>query len=219
MKSFLRVKLSQVMAALIMAIVVWVTVVGLGLNTGITGAAPAASRFNTGIAGATSLSHKCEQDQMDQMDQMHQMHQTAPLWEPRHECFNIHKVPLTRTNRDCMGNVVGTPLPTPTFGFSIIIKTRSGWLFAVVVLRNATPNATYNIRLIQTPNMLTSCPVVPGGPTLMTDANGNGIAFVREFLQPGSSDAFVVLNNADVMHFPNDFFTTREVFFNQELDH
>ncbi len=40
MKSFLRRKLTQAIAALVMAIAVLTTIVGLGLSNGIAGAAP-----------------------------------------------------------------------------------------------------------------------------------------------------------------------------------
>ncbi|BCL79830.1 hypothetical protein ccbrp13_22950 [Ktedonobacteria bacterium brp13] len=194
MNNFLRVKQAQVIAALIMAIVVWVTTVGLGLNTGITGAAPVASKFNTGIAGAAFLNHRDAQK--------------VPLWNPQ----RAQRVELTRLNRNCSGTIVPPP-PSDLLehGFSIISETESKpeRLIAVVVLRNATPNATYNIRLIQTPNTLAACPGSNG--TLTTNAQGSGNAIIRAFVQRGSSDAFVALNN--LANPDKDFFTTEEVFF------
>lgn len=168
MKSFLRRKQAQAIAALVMAIVVLATLVGLGLSTGIAGAA------SPNDSGA-------------------------------------HKEPLTTTNRDCDGSVIGTP-QTGSFGFVIINKSASGKLIANVVLENATANTTYNFRLIQTPNSVTGdCQPYygPGEATLTTDALGNGNANYQEAVIDGSTGAFVAINNAAAPG--TDFFTTQVV--------
>ncbi|WP_437747590.1 hypothetical protein WMF39_22840 [Sorangium sp. So ce1504] len=120
------------------------------------------------------------------------------------------KVTLTRTNRDCNGDIVPPSLPTP-FGFAIIHPTGSSKLIANVVLQGGTANATYNIRLIQTQNgaaIVPECTEIDA--TLTTDAAGNGSTNVQEALLSGANDAFVVLNNQANLF---DFFTTEEVFF------
>jgi hypothetical protein len=149
------------MAALVMAIAVLTTLGGLGLITGIVGA-----------ASPNTNSH-------------------------------AQKVPLTQTNRDCSGTVIGTP-QTETFGFVVINKTGSGKLIANVVLVGATPNATYNIRLIQlssrAPNGSTECTTIDG--SLTTDAQGNGDANVQEPVLEGTTGVWVDLNNqADFTNF------------------
>ncbi|GER89496.1 hypothetical protein KDW_36580 [Dictyobacter vulcani] len=196
MKRFLRAKHAQTLAALIMAIVVWATTVGLGLNTGFAGAASVASRSNTGFTGAVSPNHRGIQ-------------KGSRWWDPEDDEDNDNKVLNSRANRDCSGQIVPPPpIDTLDHGFSIIHKTHSGRLIATIVLKKATPNATYNIRLIQTPNG-SDCAVYDG--TITTDSHGRGTKTIRELTQPGSSGAFVVLNNQAN---PNsDFFTTEIVPF------
>ena len=80
-----------------------------------------------------------------------------------------------------------------------------------MVLENAVPNATYNIRLIQIlPNDVDCQPYNgPGEATLTTDALGNGSANYQEAVIDGAKGAFVVLNNqADP---GDDFYTTQVV--------
>jgi hypothetical protein len=117
------------------------------------------------------------------------------------------EVPLTQTNRGCSGTVIGTP-QTETFGFVIINKTASGKLIANVVLVGATPNATYNIRLIQVLPGDPDCTMVDG--TLTTDSLGNGNANIQEDVLSSPTSAWVDLNNqADF----NKFFDTQVVTF------
>ncbi len=163
MKNLLRRKQPQAISTLIIVIAVLATVVGLGLSTG--------------IAGAASLNGRAAQ-----------------------------RVPLTRTNIDCFGNVIGTPMTVP-FGFAIINKTRSGKLIAEVSLKHARPNTTYNVRLIQTPSG-SDCGVVDG--TLTTNVRGNGNAHIQEAVLAGSTGAFVALNRQTGF---SDFYTTRDVIF------
>ncbi|HEY2640599.1 MAG TPA: hypothetical protein VGI66_12040 [Streptosporangiaceae bacterium] len=109
------------------------------------------------------------------------------------------KVPLTQTNRDCSGIRIGAPA-AEAHGFAVVIKPASGKLVANVVLQNAEPNATYNIRLIQILPDSSDCATVDG--TVTTDAAGDGNANVQEPVLPGASAAWVDLNNrADFTHF------------------
>jgi hypothetical protein len=99
-------------------------------------------------------------------------------------------------------------------GFVIINKTGSGKLIANVQLMNAVPNATYNIRLIQTPtNVTNDCgSFMVGEAALTTDGEGNGHVNYQEPVLSGSHDAFVVLNNTAAPG--TDFYTTqKELFF------
>jgi len=167
MKSFLRLKRAQAIAALVMAIAILATLVGLGLSTSI---ARAASPNN-----------------------------------------GAQKVPLTTTNRNCDGTVATPPGIGGGTGFAIINKAAPGKLISNVVLENAVPNATYNIRLIQIlPNAVDCQPYNgPGEATLTTDALGNGSANYQEAVIDGAKGAFVVLNNqADP---GDDFYTTQVV--------
>jgi hypothetical protein len=121
------------------------------------------------------------------------------------------KTPLTQTNRDCEGTVLGSQ-QTQSFGFAKLTKTGSARLVVEVALKDATPNATYNIRLIQLvtgdPNAEPDCAVIDG--TLTTDAVGNGNANVQEPVLPGASTAWVDLNNQDNFA---EFFTTKVLSF------
>lgn len=168
MKSFLRRKQAQAIAALVMAIVVLAALVGLGLSTG--------------KAGAASPNGNGAQ-----------------------------KVPITTTNRNCDGSEA-TPAGTgPGTGFVIINKTASGKLVANVVLQNATPNTTYNFRLIQIlPDNVDCQPFNgPGEASLTTDSLGNGSANYQEAVLDGATGAFVAINNASNPGV--DFFTTQVV--------
>jgi hypothetical protein len=122
------------------------------------------------------------------------------------------KVPLTTTNRDCNGTVnPGTGTGGGT-GFVIINQTASGRLIANVVLENAAPDTTYNIRLIQTPNSVTGdCQPFdgPGEATLTTDDLGNGNVNYQETVLSGATGAFVAVNNQAAPG--TDFYTTHVV--------
>jgi hypothetical protein len=117
------------------------------------------------------------------------------------------KIQLTQTNRDCSGSVIGT-VATEPHGFAVVIKPASGKLVANVVLQNAQPDATYNIRLIQVLPDSSDCLTIGG--TLTTDAEGDGNANVQELVLPGATSAWVDLNNqADF----TQFFDTAPVTF------
>jgi hypothetical protein len=113
--------------------------------------------------------------------------------------MQAHKAPLTQTNRACDASVIGDTR-TEAFGFVNLIRPASGKLVAVVVLKGATPNTTYDIRLIQLVPGDTDCRTVDG--TLTTDADGNGSATVQEKILPGATKAWIDLNNhADYTQF------------------
>lgn len=117
------------------------------------------------------------------------------------------KMPLTQTNRDCGGTVIGAP-QIQSFGFAVVTKAASGKLVVAVALQNGPANTTYNIRLIQVLPGDADCSVVDG--TLTTDAEGDGNANVHEAVLPGASSVWVDLNNQ--ANFA-DFFTTQVVSF------
>ena len=120
---------------------------------------------------------------------------------------SAQKVPLTQTNRDCGGSIIGEPL-TQSFGFAVIRKTARDRLVVEVALKGGPPHTTYNIRLLQVVAGDADCTPVDG--TLTTDADGNGNASVKEAVRPNASSVWVVLNNqADFA----DFFDTQVVFF------
>jgi hypothetical protein len=117
------------------------------------------------------------------------------------------KMPLTQTNRNCDGVVIGEPA-AQSFGFAVITKTAHGRLVVAVALKGGPPNTTYNIRLIQLVAADSDCTVVDG--TLTTDAEGDGNANVHEAVLPDASSVWVDLNNQ--ANFA-DFFDTQVVSF------
>lgn len=116
------------------------------------------------------------------------------------------KVPLTQTNRNCDG--VPADRQDRSFGFAIVHLTGSNKLVASVVLKHATPNTTYNIRLIQVVSGDADCSVIGG--TLTTDAQGDGNANVQERALRGARSVWVDLNNQNNFA---AFFTTQVVNF------
>ena len=199
MRRILRAKHAQTLAALIMALLVWATTVGLGFNTGFAGAASVASSANPGVTGASSHNHR-------------DIQKVSRRWDPEDDEDNednAQRVLNSRANRDCSATIKSPPtIDTLDHGFSTIHKTDSGRLIATIVLKKAAPNATYNIRLIQTPSG-SGCGVFDG--TLTTDSHGRGTKTIRDLVLPGSTGAFVVLNNQTNSN--NDFFTTEKVSF------
>ena len=117
------------------------------------------------------------------------------------------KVPLTQTNRDCPGTVIGDP-STKTFGFAVVTKPASGKLVAAVALKGAVPNTTYTIRLIQILPGNADCFGVDG--RLTTDSAGDGNANVQEPVLTGASQVWVDLNNPSDQ---SNFYTTDLVTF------
>ncbi|OJJ01911.1 hypothetical protein ASPVEDRAFT_41461 [Aspergillus versicolor CBS 583.65] len=105
---------------------------------------------------------------------------------------------LTQTNRNCEGSVVDS-VHTETFGFVNLVVTGSNRIVAVAVLKGGTPNANYNVRLIQIKDrMAVDCGVcTKGGATLTTDDRGDGSINVQQAVAPGATAAWVDLNNKD----------------------
>ena len=122
------------------------------------------------------------------------------------------KATLTQTNRNCDGSLAG-PAATQPFGFANITVPAAGKLVTAVMLKGATPNSTYNIRLIQLPESLGDCGHFINGPfdgTVTTDSSGNGSTNVQEPVLTGATSVFVDLNNQAN---PDDFLTTPVVTF------
>lgn len=103
------------------------------------------------------------------------------------------KVPLTDINRDCTGAVVPGGPDTGTFGFAVVTKPASGKLVVTVALKDAHPDTTYDVRLIQLLPDQSDCHTIDG--TLTTDDSGDGSTNVHEPALPGAGSMFVVLNN------------------------
>jgi hypothetical protein len=135
------------------------------------------------------------------------------------------KEPITNQNRNCdgspaspngTGNGTGSAvfnIPGPSGPNAPTQANAPDKIIVDVSITNATPNATYNVRLIQTPpsvnNGAGDCTGVDG--TLTTDASGNGSVNVQEPLLSGAHDAFVAVNNAAAPG--TDFYTSPEVTF------
>ncbi len=121
------------------------------------------------------------------------------------------KATLTQTNRNCDGSLLGE-MATQPFGFAIITVPASGKLVTAVMVKGATPNSTYNIRLIQLGGA-PDCGSYITGPfdgTVSTDSSGNGSTNVQEPALTGATSVFVDLNNQAN---PDDFLTTPGVTF------
>ena len=121
---------------------------------------------------------------------------------------SAQKVPLTETNRDCDGSVIGDEDPAG-FGFVVFNVTGSNQLVAQLVVKGAEPNAEYGVRVIQVPDTATGDCGDFRGPYeayLTTDADGNANANVHEMLIDGASGAFVALNKTDAAS--TEYFTT-----------
>lgn len=103
-----------------------------------------------------------------------------------------HKLSLTQTNRACDGVQVGQTQDA-RFGFVNLVMPAGRKLVAAVALKDALPNTTYNVRVIQLVPGGTDCSVVDG--TLTTDSDGDGNTNVQEKLLPGATGVWVALNN------------------------
>ena len=77
----------------------------------------------------------------------------------------------------------------PTNGFAVIKANSDGTISAEVSLKDAVPNATYQIAVDQTPSGF-GCGVFTAG-TLQTNDQGNGNTHVSVPIAPGSTDASI----------------------------
>lgn len=110
-----------------------------------------------------------------------------------------HKLSLTQTNRACGGAQIGETQEA-RHGFVIMVTPAGRKIVANVVLKQALPNTTYNVRVIQVVPGDADCSTVDG--TLTTDAAGDGWVNVHEKLLPGATSAWVAVNNqADFTQF------------------
>ena len=112
-----------------------------------------------------------------------------------------HKVPFLRDQvSTCF---TGATAGTPTASVAEIAEN-AGIITTKVKLKNAVPNTTYAVFVVQTPSGA-GCNDVDG--TITTDKGGNGNLILQEPLLPGSEDAFVyVYDGVDLM-------VTRDVVF------
>lgn len=120
----------------------------------------------------------------------------------------VEKLPLTETNRDCDGLVIGSQ-EAGAYGSAKVHVVGSSTIAAKVQVRGGDPNAEYGVRLIQVPRGATDdCEDYRGpfGATLVTDAQGNATLQVREVVIAEASGVFVVLNKTDAAG--TDFLTT-----------
>lgn len=150
---------------------------------------------------------------------------STPSPSPTPSPGHATKLPIDRTNRNCYGSLASPPgtgngtgsavfnIPGPSGPNQPTQANPPNKIIADVSITNATPNATYNVRLIQTPpsvnNNAGDCTGVDG--TLTTDASGNGSLNIQEALLSGAHDAFVALNNTAATN--TDFYTSPEVTF------
>ncbi len=115
------------------------------------------------------------------------------------------RVPLARqVNRGCF---TGGEAGAATNGTVHIHATGSGKIVATVQLKDALPDTTYNVRLIQVPGGA-DCATLDG--TLITNAQGNGNLTLQEPVLPGTTGAFVVLNAVGFTA-ERDYYTTVNV--------
>jgi hypothetical protein len=92
----------------------------------------------------------------------------------------------------------------PEIGFAVIHATGSGKLIAEVAMKNATPNHTYPVSLVQTPSG-ENCLSAEG--TITTNGKGNGNVNIQEPLLPGTTGAFILMSPTD----GNGFIATTDV--------
>jgi hypothetical protein len=93
---------------------------------------------------------------------------------------------------------------TPGVGFAVINQNGNGTITAEVSLKGATPNHVYTLEIVQTPSGA-SCGT--GQATLTTNGQGNGNAHVSVAADPGTTDAFVMINPSDSL----GYITTNDV--------
>ncbi len=105
---------------------------------------------------------------------------------------------LTDTNRDCGGSPISPA--TKSLGSVLMVQSPPFFgfpasLFAGVYVQHATPNSTYDVRIIQegASGLVGSCSTVVG--KVVTDAYGNGGTIASTPLLAGATKWWVDLNN------------------------
>jgi hypothetical protein len=116
---------------------------------------------------------------------------------------HAHKVPLTTANISCDGTSTAGQGNGPGEGFVVYNRPNDGKVIAVVVLQDARPDTSYNVRLIQSAS---ECGIIDG--TIITDDQGDGSTNIQEASEGGS--VFVAVNNSADPY--SDYFTTRVVY-------
>jgi hypothetical protein len=101
----------------------------------------------------------------------------------------------------------GNQYGTPGYGMVVIKPNNDGTISAVVQLRNATPNHTYNFEIVSTPSG-TNC----AAPEFSFTTNGQGNATDRVSTPevPGDTGAFVLIEPSAAL----GFFASNDVTFN-----
>jgi len=116
--------------------------------------------------------------------------------------------PFYKSNSLCTGPIFDTS--GPTFGFAMIKeKTAQNTITTEVSLKHVAPNSTYTVRLIQTPSGA-DCRTFEA-VTVTTNSQGNGNAHWTEPKLPGTTGAFVIVNNA--ANFSDNFYDTPDYVF------
>ena len=100
----------------------------------------------------------------------------------------------------CSGGLVNPPSPLPTGNGFVVLNAANGVVSGEVSVKNATPNTTYNIDLVQTPSG-TDCFVY--NFSLTTNSQGNGNVHVSAPQHAGDTGAFVDLFYGNISDFYN----------------
>jgi hypothetical protein len=101
----------------------------------------------------------------------------------------------------CSGGLINPPSPLPTDTGFVVLTAENGVVSAEVSLKNATPNTTYGVELVQTPSG-TGCNDYSVA-SLTTNEQGNGNVHVSAPQVPGDNDAFVGLFYGNLSDFYN----------------
>ncbi|KAJ5949227.1 hypothetical protein N7454_000811 [Penicillium verhagenii] len=120
--------------------------------------------------------------------------------------FKSGSSPLTRSNRNCDGSNAN-PQVAASDG-TVSINRAANLLVTVPIVLKGTPNAAYNVRVIQIPFPNQQCPLpncASGGGTLTTNAQGIGNTNLVQAVNPGATGAFVAINKKSDC---SDYFTS-----------
>ncbi len=199
MKSFLRRKQAQVIAALVMATAVWTMVGGLGLSNGIAEAATLHNRHFQSHVQQVPLT-RTNRGNINCDGSI-----TGPIM---HRTFGSVTFEVTFKNERQDQHADKNERQDQH-------ANKIEQITVTVRLRHATPNTIYNFRVIQTPNAGLTFPCNAAFfPLPKTDSKGNATQTATVgglSIRSTTKDAFVAINSED--NPSTDFFTTREVFF------